>query len=156
MLGIICLTFISLGLLFRMVTFYSWNFYLSGNLCVCVVILYYMASGTWWIPVHRTTYLVILSWSVFHVEEIVLGAHRCSAKLFIHGIYYNENEWKCFFASTFINAVGVAPTPWAVPANAVVVNLSSIFQLCAWLGRRLCQTFRSENSLQGGKCSQKI
>lgn len=103
LLGIIRFTFIPLGSLFCRVPFYYWNFHLSSNLCVCVVIPYYSVSGNWWIPVNRTAYLVILSCSVFHVTEIVLAVSLWSTKLFIHGIYYNENEWKCFFASTFIN-----------------------------------------------------
>ena len=144
-------------LLFRKVHYLAWSRFTAEIfvcqvmcVCVCLVIPSYSASENRWIPANRTAYLVILPCSVFHVAEVGLGVCAWSSRLFIHGIYYNENEWKCFFASSFVNTAGAATSPWHHSYKCSGSELIS--QLCAGLGRRLCQTFRSENSLRGGKC----
>lgn len=152
---LLCFYFLRLLILHRHI--WLLKFSSVSNLCVCVVIPYHSASGNQWIPANETVYLLILACSVFHEAELVLGMHMWKAKVFIHGVYFNENEWKCFFASTFYKLSRSSYLPLiTIHTNGLVVNLSSIFRLCAGLGRRVCQTFRSENNIQWQKCFQEI
>lgn len=140
-------------LLFPKAHYSTWSYFTTDIfiflvICVCVesslVIVLLGTDESLWTGQHTQPFCLVRG-------SLWQKLFQRACKLFFWGIYYNWNA-----ASMFINSAGVAMSPWHHSYNAVVVNLSSIFQLCAGLGRKLCQTFTSDNSLWWGECFQEI